>query len=53
MECACYASYFVEFADYYGGEGIEATEMLKLLYQSFRPSATRDSQTGWFSGFLS
>lgn len=36
MECACYASYFVEFADYYEREGIEATEMLKLLYQSFR-----------------
>ena len=27
---------FVEFADYYEREGIEATEMLKLLYQSFR-----------------
>lgn len=36
MECACYASYFVEFADYYEREGIDATEMLKLLYQSFR-----------------
>ena len=36
VESACYASYFVEFADYYGREGIEGTEMLKLLYQSFR-----------------
>lgn len=36
VECACYASYFAEFADYYGREGIEGTEMLRLLYQSFR-----------------
>lgn len=36
MECACFASYFVEFADYYEREGIDSTEMLKLLYQSFR-----------------
>lgn len=36
VESACYASYFAEFADYYGREGIEGTEILKLLYQSFR-----------------
>lgn len=36
IECACYASYFAEFADYYEREGIDGTEMLKLLYQSFR-----------------
>ena len=36
VESACYASYFTEFADYYGREGIRGTEMLKLLYQSFR-----------------
>lgn len=36
MESACYASYFVEFAEYYGREGIEGTQMLRLLYQSFR-----------------
>lgn len=36
MECACYASYFVEFASYYEREGVDATEMLKLIYQSFR-----------------
>ena len=36
VESACYASYFTEFADYYGREGIRETEMLKLLYQSFR-----------------
>lgn len=36
MECACYASYFSELASYYEREGVEGTEMLKLLYQSFR-----------------
>ena len=36
MEAACYGSYFLEFADYYGREGIEAEETLKLLYQSMR-----------------
>ena len=35
-EAACYGSYFLEFADYYGREGIEAEETLKLLYQSMR-----------------
>lgn len=36
VECACYASYFAEFADYYGREGIDGGETLRLLYQSFR-----------------
>lgn len=36
MECACYASYFSEFASYYEREGVAGTQMLKLLYQSFR-----------------
>ena len=52
MECACYASYFVEFADYYEREGIEATEMLKLLYQSVSgPSAARDSKQAGSADF--
>ena len=36
VESACYASYFAEFAAYYGREGIEGGEMLLLLYQSLR-----------------
>ena len=36
VEAACYVSYFLVYADYYGREGIEAEETLKLLYQSMR-----------------
>ena len=36
MECACYASYFAEFAGYYGRENVDESETIRLLYQSFR-----------------
>lgn len=36
METACYGSYFLEFADYYSRENLEASEQLLVLYQSLR-----------------
>ncbi|MCJ7835565.1 DNA repair protein RecO [Cuneatibacter sp. NSJ-177] len=32
LELACYGSYFMEFVDYYGKEGIDGTPLLKLCY---------------------
>lgn len=36
FEATTYGCYFVEFADYYGRENIDGSEVIKLLYQSFR-----------------
>ena len=36
MENVCYGSYFLEMADYFGMENVEAKNMLLLLYQSLR-----------------
>ena len=36
MEAAYYGFYFMEFAEYYTREYNDETQMLKLLYQTFR-----------------
>jgi len=46
FEGACYGQYFLEFADYYTRENVDACDYLRLVYQSLRalsvPSLARD-----------
>lgn len=41
LDLVAMGMYFCEFADYYGRENVEATQMLKLLYQSLRALSKR------------
>ena len=53
MECACYASYFVEFADYYERERDRGDRNAEVCCISrFRPFCGPRFQTGWFSGIF-
>lgn len=42
IEAVTYGLYFCEFVDYYTKENQEATEVLKLLYQSFRALCVKE-----------
>lgn len=36
IEAVCYGSYFLELADYFSKEGVEALQILKLIYKSLK-----------------
>ena len=42
-----YASYFLEIADYYGQEGVDETERLKLLYAALRALEKKQMDPGF------
>lgn len=44
IEAMCYGSYFMEMADHFSREGIESSELLKLLYYSLRALSNKNIQ---------
>ena len=53
IEGACYGSYFLELAGLCSGENEDATELLKLVYQSLRALLKPAIPNSWCEGFSS
>ena len=46
IDAVWYASYFLEIADYYGREGVDETDRLKLLYAALRALEKKQMSAG-------